>query len=129
MAKVTKLVDRLIPSQERTQVFTDADASSGDVLDFLASLGKSARLVRIETTGSSDLSVRRNVTQTIYPQRTEGIFDGPLHGQNINVAQGQEITDASVVAETIGPDNQDLQGPVKDLEVTWTTGNWTIVVS
>lgn len=128
MAKITKLVDRIVPAGERSQVFTDGDASSGDILDFKASLGKHAKSIRIETTGSSDLSIRRNVCHTIYAPRTEGIFDGQLHGANINTASGVQYIDGSIASEAVGPNSQDITGPVKDLEVTWTTGNWTIVV-
>jgi len=128
MAKISKPVDRLVPSQERSQVFTNADATSGDILDILNTLGRAARLVRIETAGSSDLAIRRNVIQTIYPDREEGVFDGVLHGQNKNLAQGQEVTDSTIASLAVGTDEV-LNGPVKDLEITWSTGTWTIVVS
>ena len=129
MAKIVKGVDRLIPSAERTQVFTDADAATGDIVDIFNSLGRHARKVRIETAGSSDLSIRRNVARNVYPLRIEGVFDGPLHGAPANLAQGQEIIDGTIAAEIIGPDAVELQGPLRDIEVTWSTGTWTLVVS
>jgi len=129
MAKIVKKVDRIIPSTQRSQVFTSVDASTGDILDLYTTLGKNAALVRIETVGSSDLSIRRNVSQTIFAQRTDDIFSGPLTGGNINTASGMDITDQSVAAEIIGPGSGQLLGPVKDLEVTWTTGTWTIIAS
>ena len=51
MAKVSKPVDKLVPATERTQVFTDADASSGDILDLMATLHRPAKKIVIETTG------------------------------------------------------------------------------
>jgi len=128
MAKFAKPVDRLVPSSERAQVFTDADVSSGDILDILKTLGGPANKVVIETSGGSDLKVRRNVVRKIYPVRGDGVFDGPLHGQNLNLAQGVEKIDNSMEAQPVGTD-EIITGPVNDLEVTWTIGNWTIVVS
>jgi len=116
MAKFAKVVNRGVPGSERSQVFTDSDVSSADILDFITTLGRPARNVRIETAGSSDLTIRRNVCQTVFPQRTEGIFDGALAGQAVNVADGREYVDESIAAEEAGP-SLELNGPIKDLEV------------
>ena len=127
MAVIVKKVDRAIPSVERSQVFTQEDAVTGDVLDFKTSLGRAAKSVRIETAGSSNLSVVKNSVHTVFPLRTgDDKYATNLNPPYENLTQGVEIVDATMRAETVGT-SLDLTGPVKDLRVTWTTGTWTIV--
>ena len=127
MAKFVKKVDRLVPSTERSQVFTSADISTGDIIDIAGSIGKAASEVRITTAGSSNLTFRKNVIQTIFPSRGNDKFGGPIHGPNINTALGVEKIDDTMVAETADSDTI-LKGPIKDLELTWSTGTWSLVV-
>ena len=127
MAKIIKLVDRIVPSIERAQVFTNTDALTGDILDFMASLGRPARKVTIETGGGSDLTTRKNVVQMIYPLRENDIFSGPLGTGDSNLAQGVEKIDDTMGALDSTP-SLTLDGPVKDLEVTWSAGTWEITV-
>ena len=132
MAKVSKPVDKLVPATERTQVFTNLDASSGDILDIIASLHRPAKKITIETAASSDLTVRTNVVSVIYPLREHGenssfLQSGPLTGANVNLAQGVEKIDGSMAQIDANP-SLELTGPIKDLEVTWTTGTWVVTV-
>jgi len=67
MADITKPVDRGILIQGRTQSFTQEDAGEGDVLMIEDSLGRSARVLTIESAGG--MSVRVNVYHMVAPPR------------------------------------------------------------
>jgi hypothetical protein len=67
MADIVKKVDRNIPSPYRTQNFTSEEASTGDVLMVLESLGRPARRMTVECEGG-DMRIRLNVYHMVYPR-------------------------------------------------------------
>ena len=128
MTIISKPVDRLVPSAERTQVFTQADLSTGDIIDIFTTLGKNAKQVRVETLGGSDLAIRRNVVHTIFPDRTgDDRWATPLNEPYKNLALGVQKIDDTIGYEIVGTDVT-LLGLTKDLQVTWSSGTWIIVV-
>lgn len=134
MAVIKKLVNRGIPAVERTQTFSSSEVNTGDVLDFFNSLGGAAEIVRIILSANCDLKVRRNVLQKMYPVRDD-VFSNPLVGSNINTAQPIEYIDETVSEEPVGDATSMtvkevvLYGPIRNMEVKWTTGTWTVVAS
>lgn len=134
MATITKLVNRSIAPLERVQSFTQADASTGDILDLDASLGGPAASVRIIASDDSDLSVQRNTEQELYPLRSvdEG-FGTALDPGYIQTADKREYSDTTQGTEPIGNESTavdlTLSGPIRTLKVTWTAGTWTVVAS
>ena len=128
MTDITKLVDRAIPPTERTQSFTESDASAGDVLLVKESLGRPARRVNIESDGG--MSVRFNVYHTIFPER-EG--NDLMHTKGMpNLSQGQTIKLATAARVTLGVGEiweMDGDFPTSDIELVTASGNWEIIVS
>lgn len=130
MANVIKQVDRNIPSQMRTQTFTQADAAVSDVILVKDSLGKAAS--HLEITAVAAMSVRLNVRHVVYPRRglNSGMADMGIVGPN--VSDGREYLDRSQdpiaigVGETLTLD-QDVA--VEDIEIVSAAGNFSILVS
>ena len=128
MAKVEKKVDRAVPVNKRTQVFTQADAGSGDILMINSSLGKSATHLRVEAI--ADMTVKFNVIRKVYPKRSyEPLFNG---SPEINVALGKEIIGNSMgevilsAGETYEVDNEFV---IDDISIESASGNFIIFVS
>lgn len=130
MSQITKLVNRAVPVQSRSQVFTDSDAVAGDILLVQDSLGKPAKTVQIQA--GAILTVRFNVLHTVFPPRDTGLNGFPFGDLSVNTAAGVQIEDTSqsVVSlgagETFSLDN-DLS--VQDIKIVTTSGTFEIFVA
>lgn len=129
MADIVKKVHRLVPPNERSQSFTQADASAGDVIMVNESLGHPASRLLIEA--EDDMSVRLNVYQYIFPlhDEFEDLYVWGDPGRNL--AAGTRVKDNEGVS--IGIDagetlELDKDIPVKDIELLTVSGNFTITV-
>ncbi|MBD3268453.1 hypothetical protein GF373_17435 [bacterium] len=130
MAKITKHVDRAIPSTQRTQYFTSADASQGDILMVASSLGHDASYLEIEAAGN--LTLRFNVIHTVYPNRNlDPFFANGLGGWK-NVTLGKEII-ASGIAEVVLTSGEtytlDKTISISDIQLATATGDFNIFVA
>tara|TARA_Y100000310_G_C20637956_1_gene792272 strand:- start:654 stop:1052 length:399 start_codon:yes stop_codon:yes gene_type:complete len=125
MADKVKKVDRGVPSAERTQSFTQADAGAGDILKIENSLGKPAKHIVIENTaGAGSMTVRFNVIRTIYPNRTKEDYDCLYPEIYKNLALGQTVEDTTGALVTIGAGETfelDNDLPVKDIKLVAAT--------
>ena len=130
MSDVVKKVHRLVPSNERSQTFTEADASAGDVIMVKDSLGRPARKVFIEA--DDPISLRPNVYQYIFPLRESWEDDfGAWNPGERNMALGQRVKDnegVSIDLEAGGSLELDHDIPVSDLELLTVSGLFTITV-
>ena len=127
MADITKLVNRIIPPNERTQAFSQVDASEGDVLLVRSSLGRPAKKVLIETTAT--LAVRFNVYHKVYPRRDGRDLMDTDHLNNL--ALGGTIKDSTGALITLEADEtfeMDGSYPVEDIELVAVSGNFVITV-
>lgn len=132
MAKIVKKVDRLVPSTHRTQTFTQADMSSGDIIDIKTTLGRAAKSAQLTHSGSGGLTLRRNVLHKLYPTRLVDPHGGVEGGMYQNLSLEQEIIDASVIAESDHTDahtNETIEGPLTSLQIVWTSGTWQLTIS
>jgi hypothetical protein len=125
MSQVTKPVDFNVGPQERFQVFTQADASQGDILLVLASLGKTAQEIIVMPTNA--MTIRVNVIQTVAPRRAGNDLMFTNHLPNLALSQ-QIISDFATPIPIPGGGELHWAGPVQDIELTSLTGNWTIIV-
>jgi len=143
MANITKAVAKNIPGAQRYQVWQSSenadDATSiaaGDVFRIKDSLGKTAKTITFQITGASDLSIRLNSRQTIYPRQYSGPESPFMNGDFYdNMAQGVEVlnysSDAIIIGGTATLDwtwNKEIA--ISDIEiVTWSTGTFQLIVS
>ena len=124
MADITKPVNRIIPVTQRSQNFTHADASAGDVILVPASMGKPASRVLIET--SANMQVRFNVYHKVYPQtdrRDQIGMDSCPH-----LASGIQIQGASGAIVSLATDEtfETNTFPVEDIEIVMASGVFDI---
>lgn len=132
MADITKKVNRGIPTNERTQVFNQTDAGTGDVLLVKDSLGKPASRVTIEAVAA--MTIKVNVYHTIYPKRdiAKGNDTNPWAPGFPNIAAGVQYKD-----ETVGTHVLDVGDtlvfaddiPVRDIEIVAASGDFVITVA
>jgi hypothetical protein len=125
MADIIKRVDKGIPVNERYQVFTNADAAATDVILVKSSLYKAASRVTIESGGG--MSVRFNVYQTVFPERTTGDGLDMYGGPNISKGQTYKDTSQTPIAIASGGTleiNGDIS--VSDIEIVSLVGAFTI---
>ena len=130
MSQITKKVDRGVTAAHRTQVFTQADASAGDILLIQTSLGKPARTISIQAVGA--MTVRFNVLRTIYPNRDSNAWNSPYGPMTKNLALGEEVEDTTQSVLTIDANTTfSLQNeiPVQDIKIVSAAGNWEIFVA
>lgn len=130
MADITKKVDRGIPSTKRYQLFTQADASTGDVILVEDSLGQPAQKVSIEAI--ADMTVRFNVYQTVYPKRifNEG-FVQTYPGLD-NISRGTLIqSDSNAVISISADETLVLSNElvISDIEIVSAAGDFNILVT
>lgn len=124
MANITKAIDRLVPVQERCQVFTGSDAVQGDILLIRGSLGKSARQMVLNNTSIGDMSLRFNVRHIQYPSR------GPNTGLHWNQGMRNVSLPTDVIIESMTPvvveagTSFSLQNdiPVNDIQLVGASG-------
>lgn len=124
MSDIVKHVDRNIPTLQRAQVFTQADAGVADVIQVKASLGRSARQVRI--TATDPLTIKFNTQQMVFPRRESsgGMFLDHLP----NVTMGQEyIADTTSIA-LLALEEFVFDGNVADITIVSAAGNFEILV-
>ncbi len=133
MADVIKKVDRGIAPTERTQNFTQADASAGDLILVQDSLGKPAKTMIIDAVAA--MSVRFNVRRTIFPPPpfSDGITDGGLATQReFNLSDPRVVEDDTGALVTIGAGESfslDNDIPVRDIKVVSAAGSFDIFVA
>ena len=130
MADVIKKVDRLVPTNERSQVFKSTDGGAGTVFLIEDSLGRPARRVLIEAAAA--MTIRFNVYQMVYGTRkyTDDHWN-QWNGEIRNLAQGTRIKDNTTVIHAIAADATfEIDGdiPVKDIEIVTAAGTFTITV-
>jgi hypothetical protein len=130
MTDVVKLVNRAIPTSQRNQTFTDADAGTGDVILVQDSLGKPASHLVIEA--GSPMTFRLNVYHTVYPQR--GLADGMADMQILgpNVSRGITIKDATqdpITLDALGTFTLDNDLPIVDIELVTVSGVYELFVT
>ena len=129
MADIVKKADRGVPSEQRTQNFTQADANAGDILKIQESLGRVAKHVVIEA--GAAMTVRFNVIRTIYPDKTKQEYDCYYEGVYKNLALGQTIEDTTGALVSIGANETfelDNDLPVKDIKIETAAGDFDIFV-
>lgn len=125
MADVTKPVNRIIPPNQRTQIFTDADAGAGDVILVKESLGRPAKKVLIETT--ANLSLRFNVYHKVYPQRDGRDLMDTAHLPNLTLGGTvKDDTGALISLEADETFEMDGSYAVNDIELVTVSGNFAI---
>lgn len=129
MSDVTKKVDRGIPVNQRTQVFSDTDAGTGDVILVKESLGKSAKHISI--TATDDLSVRFNVYRTVVPLRTTAndLSSWAPGLSNVAIASQIQSDSNALIALTAG-DSLELDDDlsVDDIEIVGASGVFEILL-
>jgi hypothetical protein len=109
------------------QRFTQADATTGDILMVQKSLGGSAAHLRVEADG--DLEFSLNVIRTVSPMRQ----NDPFFASNCvpNVALTVELIDStpSVVLVSGETYSMDEVAPIDDIQLIVASGNFSILVS
>ena len=129
MTDITKKVHRLVPPNERTQTFTQADGGAGDVFMIKDSLGHPARKLLVEA--DDTMSVRINVYQNIFPLHNEFEDIHVWAPGRLNLASGIRVKDNEGVeigidaGDTLELDND---VPVNDIELLTVSGDFTITV-
>lgn len=130
MTDVVKKVHRLVPPNERSQTFTQADAGAGDVVMVQESLGHPANKLLIEA--DAVMSVRLNVYQTVFPLHDE-FEDIHVWGPgNRNLALGIRVKDnegVDIGIDAGGTLEFDRDLPVRDIELLTVSGDFTITVT
>jgi hypothetical protein len=135
MTDRVKKANRGIPVLQRSQNFTNADASAGDVLMVADSLGYPASHVVIEAQNGA-IKVRFNVYQTIYPQRP---YDMLLRDDLPNISSGVLLNTASGVTTSTDRAYVNVEGgttytldkmlAVSDIQLDVVSGNFDIFVA
>jgi hypothetical protein len=132
MTDITKKVNGIVPLNERSQVFTQADGGTGDVLMVQDSLGRAARRVLIEAAAGGAMTVRFNVYQKLYGEYS--YTDNPWSQWNgewknltdeTTIKDNEGITHSIAAGESMELDN-DI--PVKDIEILSAAGSFIITV-
>jgi hypothetical protein len=135
MADFIKDVSDTMPSEQRYIVVDEGDVATGDVIRVLQSLGRNADTITIEADSASDLSIRLNTFKTIYPRRqypSEEVFGWAQYGEK-NLTQGNEV-DTGMDPIEVGNGVSAVQFalndvPIESVEVTYTGGTFTILLS
>ncbi len=132
MANVIKKVNESLPPGQRYIVLDESDVASGDVVRILTSLGRTADTLTIETSVGSDMSIKINSRQYIQKRR-EFPEEHPAFwtfykdiSQTTELETGVDtITVGGASASTFALNDLVL----RDIEVTYTTGTFTIFLS
>jgi hypothetical protein len=129
MADITKKVHNLVPGNQRSQSFTQADAGAGDVIMVAESLGKPAHKVLFDA--DQALSFRLNVYHEIFPRRTGDQVINIWDECDVNLTSGIRYQDASMAEIFIDAGSTfelDNDVPVNDIEMVTVSGNYTVIV-
>jgi hypothetical protein len=122
---IVKPVNFGIPSNQRMQQFTSADATQGDILNITKSLGRAANSVVI-TPSTAGFSVRFNVIRWNAPPR-EG-NDLLFTSQLPNLALLNEYEDTSMPAISIAAGQTfSINSPVESIKLVTCSGAFTII--
>lgn len=128
MADITKPVDRGIPIQGRTQSFTQDDAGAGDVLMIEDSLGRSARVLTIDSAGG--MAIRVNVYHMVAPPR---VGNDLMYTEGMpNLAFAERVKNDSQALINIGADETlviDEGLTIRDMEIVTCSGLFEILVT
>lgn len=140
MADIVKKVDRNVPVLARSQRFTNADASTGDVLMVADSLGYPASHITIEVT-TGPIRVKFNVWQTVF-QKWRSTDQGFMYGTEgfVNTTSGHRYM--TNTASGLGANPQgavdieagqtfslDRELAVSDIQIVMASGQWDCFVS
>ena len=132
MATFVRKVDRSIPRILRNAEFTQADVSTGDVIDVKTSLGSAGRRLFIEVLTGGALEIRINVLHKLYQNR--GVNDGLTEwgGESRpNLTTEVEFTsgDPAVISLSAG-ETFELNGdlPINDVHFATITGDFEMIV-
>lgn len=129
MAQISKRVDRAVAPTKRSQIFTSADASEGDIILIKDSLGHSAAHLLIEAYGGA-MKVRFNVIRNVFPTRLmDGFF---ANGDWQNVALGQEIIGAGTADYVISSGSTldlDRELTIDDVHLVTVSGTFSMIAS
>lgn len=130
MSDVVKKVARLVPPNERSQVFDQTEVSAGDIILVKESLGKPASRVLIEAVGA--MTLRFNVYHTVYASRQPGEDHWAYwSGEIRNLARGTQVENNEGVTHSVAANSTfELQDdiPVSDIKVLTAGGNFIITV-
>lgn len=131
MATFSKQFNKAIPAGQRHQVVDSTELSTGDIIDVPGVLGGSpSRKVYVTTDGSANLQVRFNVLTKVYPKR--GAADGFGTAADLpydHIGNEVELIDGSVSLVDVAVSQTRVllhEGPLKSIEVTWSTGTWSL---
>lgn len=130
MTDIIKKVDRGIPANQRSQVFTNADGGAGDVILVKDSLGRHAQQVTVEAT--NPMSIRFNVYRYVFSQRQTGQGMTQWWPGLDNLATGTRVKDnTNALIELDAGDTFELDNemPVNDIELVTVSGVFTITVT
>ena len=128
MADVVKQVNRTVPIQGRNQSFTEADADAGDVILIEESLGRSAKVMTVESAGG--MQIRVNVYHVVAPPR---IGNDLMYTEGMpNLAFAERVKDSSMALITIDPDETFVLDDgliIRDVELVTVSGVFEILVT
>lgn len=129
MTDIIKKVSSWIPTTARSQTFTQADGSEGDVFLIKESLGHPASHLLVESF-KDGLSIRFNIYQTVFPRRKQdGLYYGSSH--LFDLASGVQVTELSGGVVTIASgerfDMNDI--PISDIQIATASGEFSIFVN
>ena len=128
MTDISKPVDRGVPANERTVIFTQADGGAGDVFLVKASVFKPVNRVTVEAL--TGMTFRFNVYHERYPLRevSDGLGADEQGWGGPNISKEVIIRDDTTALYTAsGTDilefNNDL--PVSDISIVSANGDFT----
>jgi hypothetical protein len=129
MADITKKVDRGVPANERTVIFTQADGGAGDVFLVKASVYKPATRVIIEAAAA--MTFRFNVYQERAPLRqvSDGLGADEQGWGGPNISRLVTIKDDTGALFSLGAGETlelDDDMPVSDIEIVTASGIFEI---
>lgn len=128
MSDITKKIGRHIPSNQRQQIFTNADAVEGDILLIKDSLGRPARKINI--TATDVVRVRFNVRHFVLANRDaqDGLYEGDA--PNLVNSKWTISTENALIVLDAG-DTYELENdfPVNDIQLQTVSGVFEIIAS
>ncbi len=132
MADVIKKVNEALPPGQRYIVLSESDVATGDVIRILTSLGRTADTVTIEASAGSDLSIKINSRVFVnkrreYPEEHPAFWTAynDISARTEAVSGADSILVGNPIASTFVLNDLVM----RDMEVTYTTGTFTIFFS
>ena len=130
MADSIKLIDRSVGYVS----WTNSDLATGDVARVEKSLHRTGKSLKIEASAGSNLTVKINSRETVYPPLSVDPWKhnpGGLDGYYPDLNNAGEVT-TNAQSITVGAASAvifEWAGMMRDVEVTYTTGTFTMYVS